>query len=369
MNAKLIVLSLTRALTNLAAAELANDEPARLKAGQDITELREEIYQNSSKIWVARHRGDATQLHMNAPSRIYREMLIPYQAVCVGLRNAGLDPLAAGLTDTFLFDPVLTNKIAALQAAFAGRNDTYSFSSEKIRVCALIQTLREIGFDTDSPSVKALETLLADITAAEMKPVYEYVKLVDESLLLRAQIEVGQMTRKMEERLVAISSYIYRSENEMMTFIHRLPSEVRAKLIGGNSMSEFAQRVKKARQRYETTAKREQREKAEAEQKRLAAEQAERERLEKEELELWRKVAKVECRHRYGHDNAVLSNDYNPDGHFYAGQEETEWLVYPDGQDPGVSAVKLGSHCLCHFHKLEEGRFIPRNYTQQTKAA
>ena len=72
-----------------------------------------------------------------------------------------------------------------------------------------------------------------------------------------------------------------------------------------------------------------------------------------------RERAVEECKARYGHTNACLVDVDILDGHFYAGQEETRWVVHPQDDDGvGVSEAVPGSYCLCCFVKQADGSYM-----------
>lgn len=335
-----------------------------------IEVIKDNILKNGRSVWALRHRGVDTELHLDAAPHIYREMMVQYNAVRSGLRNLGHDPESFGLTETFLFDEAIDKVLDSARKSCKDAEGVNEYWGICERLQRMLQQLSSFGISPESNKYVATEQLIKEIQEIPMTVVREYVVLVSESLELRQKIAAGDFTRKMEDRLVGISVYIYRNEEQMMAFVRRLSEIDRLRLIGGNSLYEFHLAVLAAGKRYETKADKERREQAEEAVKKMEIQRLEEERLAEEERELWRKVAKVECQHRYGHDNAVLSIDYNPDGHFYAGQDETEWLVWPDHNtgDPGVSAPKNDARCLCHWHRLSDGRYIPRKYSN-TQAA
>jgi hypothetical protein len=175
----------------------------------------------------------------------------------------------------------------------------------------------------------------------------QFVELVEESLSLRRLAEQDKLTIASERRLIGVVAFIRRNKVQLVAALSALPVVDRQVLMGDQSVYSFRKKVDAASGHYKTLAEK-------------AAETG---------LELWRQVAKVECLHRYGHDSVVLSNDYNPDYHFYAGENQTEWVIYPDDVgDPGVSSVKPGEYCLCH-HLMLDGLYIARTYTTSARGA
>lgn len=69
-----------------------------------------------------------------------------------------------------------------------------------------------------------------------------------------------------------------------------------------------------------------------------------------------RERAHAECMHRYNHCNAVLTDDPEYAGHFFA-TEDTFWMDPPVGYDPGVLYPKIYTRCVCCFHMEADGSY------------
>ena len=349
MNAKEITAAIIRNLTGTREANESITPP--------LYDLKNRIYLNSLEIYLMRTRSDS--LRLDAPAHVYREMFVPYNAVRAGLKKQGFDPETIGLTDIWLFSGVIDTLIQNAEGVLEDNavrfaNDPQMYARSGVELGRALDKLKEIGFSAEVTEIQKLITLREKVAAKEHAPLYEYVALVNESLELRALAEKGQISSRQEDRLEAISTYIYRNHKALAHQLRELSStELREKIIGGHSWYEFQKKVDAAMKRYETSTKKAKREAKEAV-----------ERAVEEEREKWRTVAKTECQHRYGHENYAANSDWNGDGHFYSGPDQMEWGIPPDDGDHGLLVLKSGEQrCLCHWHKLSDDRFIPRKYS------
>jgi hypothetical protein len=351
MNAKVLVTDLAAAINACNTTHVSDLNEAKRK----ISVLRYNVYMNSQRIWLQRTHGASESIHLQAPVHIYREMLVPFNAVRSGLKKLGIDPDAIGLAEGYLFDDLIERRLTnARENLEHGRDVT----DDKLQLKQMAAKLKEIGYGDEMKELREIHELLSNLEAAALKPVVEYVALVNESLELRKLAEVGTINGKQEQRLMGVSSYIHRNQNEMIAKLSILDTEKRSSIIGGHSMYEFRKKVTAASKRYATLAEK-------AAQEQAAANF----RAEEEERELWRSVAKVECQHRYGHENYAVNSDWNGDGHFYSGPDQMEWGIPPDDGDHGLLVLQSGEqHCLCHWHKLSDDRFIPRKYSADQAA-
>lgn len=370
MNAKQITAAILR---NIAQTNPTALSPKALEASADsslytpkMEVLLDNIIANSHAVWVTRTRRPAGELTLlSQPVHVYREMMVPFTAVCHGLRNQGQDPASLGLPEDFIFAKAVDDFLAAE----VREEITVDIEMTERSLAEMAVRLKQIGLSNESDSVTKIKAAIESCREKKMKPLREFVALVGESMDLRKAIAETNFSVKQEDRLVAIATYLRRTYEQYCRDIALLEEAEFKELLKGQDFFQFRATVEEAKRFYETTRKRHEREKVAHEAAEKRKQEEEERQRDAERLETWRKVAKVECRHRYGHENAVLSNDYDPDGHFYAGEEETEWLVWPDHNtgDPGVSAVKHGAHCLCHWHKLD-GMYIKRQYSQPQTA-
>jgi hypothetical protein len=337
----------------------------------DLATLRSEVLQHSLKIWNLRMLGKGATgtipLHLSAQPHIYREMMVPYNALRHALKKGGLNPDDVGLTEGFLFQEALRKVTTPIRQQLDVKRERVEDLTALILEQSL-NALRHAGVSKESPEVTSLLELQREWMAFVRAPLAQYVELVKESLELRELVAGDLISQKQEERLAAIASYLHQNEREMVQRIRNLEEEGRVAVLGELKLYDFTQMVHTARQRYQTRrqiATNRKREEEEVAKQKLLDEHV---RAAAQELELWRKIAIVECKNRYDHENIAMNNDYDPDGHFYAGPEEMQWLVEPDEFDPGVLGKVPGAHCLCHFHLIEGDRYVPRQYSKDGTA-